>query len=71
MPILSLAKVDSAGNFALPGALRLVGFTSSAAAATIAQYPNNKDFGIHKNTISNIVTLCFNDNGNIKSIPIV
>jgi hypothetical protein len=46
----------------------LNGYTSSAAAATTTELPTSGDFGIHKNTTSGDVHLCFNDAGTIRSV---
>jgi hypothetical protein len=46
----------------------LNGYTSSTAAATTTQLPTSGDFGIHKNTTSGDVHLCFNDAGTIRSV---
>jgi hypothetical protein len=48
--------------------LGLNGYTSSAAAATTTELPTSGDFGIHKNTTSGNVHLCFNDAGTIRSV---
>lgn len=48
--------------------LALNGFTSSAAAATTTELATSGDFGLHKNTSTGVVSLCFNDGGTIKSV---
>ena len=48
--------------------LALNGYTTTAAAATTTELPTAGDFGIHKNSSSGAVHLCFNDGGTIKSV---
>jgi len=49
------------------GSLRIVGFTTTSAAPTTTEYPNDKDCGIHKNTATGDVTFAYNDGGTIKT----
>lgn len=63
-----MPTMQGAGYITLQGGLRLLGFTSSAAAASLTELPNDKDFSVHKNTTSGVVSLCINDGGIIKSI---
>lgn len=49
-----------------------VGVTTTAAAPTITEYPNNKDWGFHKNTAGGGVPdlyLAFNRSGVVENIP--
>lgn len=50
--------------------LGLNGYTSSTAAATTTELPTSGDLGIHKNTTSGAVHLCFNDAGVIRSVQL-
>lgn len=50
--------------------LGINGYTSSAAAATTTELPTAGDYGIHKNTTSGAVHLCFNDAGTIRSVQL-
>jgi hypothetical protein len=50
--------------------LGLNGYTSSTAAATTTQLSTAGDCGLHKNTTTNVVSLCFNDGGTIKSVAL-
>lgn len=54
----------------LDGGLVHVGFTSSLLNPSLTELPNDKQYGIHKNTITNDVFFAFNDNGTIKSLQI-
>lgn len=51
--------------------LALNGYTTTAAAATTTELPTAGDYGIHKNSTSGDVHLCFNDGGTIKSVQLV
>lgn len=55
----------------LSGGLDNVGFTSSNNDPSLTQLPNDKQYGIHKNTISGEVFLAFNDGGTIKKVQLV
>ena len=66
-----LSKIDKDGYLTLPGALRFLGFVSSAAAPTTTELPTNKDLAIHKDTVLGTVRLSFNDGGVIKSVTLV
>lgn len=48
--------------------LALNGYTTTATAATTTELPTAGDCGIHKNSSSGAVHLCFNDGGTIKSV---
>lgn len=48
------------------GSTKFKGFTTSTSSATTAELPDDKDFSIHKNSDSSVVTLAFNDGGTIK-----
>lgn len=45
--------------------------TSSPTAATTTDFPTAGDYGIHKNTTTGLVSLCFNDAGVIKSVALL
>ena len=49
----------------------LNGYTTTAAAATTTELPTDGGYGIHKNSTSGDVHLCFNDGGTIKSVQLV
>ena len=50
--------------------LALNGYTTTAAAATTTELPVAGDYGIHKNSSTSAVHLCFNDAGTIKSVQL-
>jgi hypothetical protein len=53
------------------GSLRLLGYTSSAAAPTTTELPADKDVAIHKDTNTGNVYLAYNDGGaTIKSVQL-
>ena len=56
---------------AVDGVLRFLAITSSAAAATTTEYPADKNCGLHKNTVSGVVSLAYNDGGVIKTAALV
>lgn len=64
------AAGDGLGKLKL-GGMRIVGYTSSTGAASTTEYPNDKDFGVHKNTTSGVKSIAFNDGGVIVSIAMV
>ena len=49
----------------------LNGYTTTAVAATTTELPTSGDFGLHKNSGSGAVHLCYNDGGTIKSVALV
>lgn len=49
---------------------RWVGLTSSAADPTTTELPNDKDYGLHKNTSSGAVFLAYNDGGAIRKVQL-
>lgn len=59
------ADVDGLTTTETPSFAGINQLTSSAADPSISEYPNNKDWGIHKNTSSGIIYLSYNDNGSI------
>lgn len=65
------AAATAFNRVALPGGLRLLGFTSSALPPTTTQLPTAKDCAIHKDTNLGTLTLSFNDGGAIKSVALV
>lgn len=45
--------------------------TSTVADPTTTEYPNNGDWGIHKNTVSGDVFITYNDSGVIKKLTLI
>lgn len=58
------------GGVVFSGALRMKGFTTVAGVPTTTEYPTAKDFGIHKNSSSGVVSLVYNDGGVIKTVAL-
>lgn len=61
---------NNASAFLRFGGARCKGFTSSAGAASTTELPTDKDWSLHKNTGSGVVSLAFNDGGVIKSVAL-
>jgi hypothetical protein len=52
------------------GGATLRGLTSATADPTTTEFPNDKDWGLHKNTASGDVFLVYNDGGVIKKVTL-
>lgn len=71
--LISTEDVSLQGNTYIGGYLELqnglkhLGYTSSTAAPTTTELPNDKDYSIHKDTSAGTVYLAYNDGGVIKT----
>lgn len=50
--------------------LNIIGYTSSATTPSTTEFPTDKDFGIHKDTVTGNVYVAYNDGGVIKSVTL-
>jgi hypothetical protein len=71
-----IAKFDSAGltmasgKPVTVGAARFLGYTSVGSGPTTTQFPNDKDWGFHKDTIGGVIYLAWNLGGLIQSVQL-
>lgn len=65
-----LRVVDNVPTWTDPlnGGLVHMGFTSSDNVPSLTELPTDKQYGIHKNTITGAVYLAYNDEGTIKVV---
>ena len=52
------------------GTMQFNGYRSQNTVPNTATFPNDKDLGIHKNTSTGVISLCYNDGGVIKSVQL-
>lgn len=67
--LVNTTSADGLGLLAF-GNARCRGFTTTAAAATTTEYPTTKDWGLHLNTTTGVVSLVFNNAGAIKTVAL-
>jgi hypothetical protein len=58
------------GYLELQNSLKHLGYTSSTAAPTTTELPNDKEYSIHKDTSAGTVYLAYNDGGTIKTVTL-
>lgn len=62
-------RVTSAGSV-FGGGSNFKGFTTTAGAPSLTEYPANKDWGFHLNTGTGAVVLAYNLSGTIKTVAL-
>lgn len=62
-------KIDSSG-FLTIGTARFLGYTQSSSNPSTSDYPNNKDWGFHKETLNGKIFLSYNLSGSILKVEL-